>query len=115
MTYTSVPTFTAEIFVGFKRHYDGDVLDRQEAKLAIKKYVDVVGLCVCVKDVEFIYSNGDEIGFSVGLINYPRFPSSPEIIKSKAITLGELLLRTCRQWKVSIVMPTETVMLSADD
>jgi hypothetical protein len=76
--------------------------------------VDTVGLCVTVTDTLFVYVHGSEPGLIVGLINYPRFPDTPEGIEGKALALAESLMRVCRQIRVSVVFPDKTVMLEND-
>lgn len=115
MRTTSVPTFTATIYVGLKYRYTEEVQDRAVALDAIQQYVNAVGLCVTVTDTQYVYTNGGEPGFIVGLINYPRFPSTPEQIKAHALAIAEMLLKTCKQLKVSVVMPDETIMISAEE
>jgi hypothetical protein len=115
MLISSVSTFTATIYVGLKYHYDGEVIDRNAVNAAIQEYVDRIGLCVTVTDTTYLYTNGNEPGVAVGFINYPRFPSTPERIRELALQLAEILLKTCRQWKVSVVMPDETLMCSAEE
>lgn len=56
-----------------------------------------------------------EPGFCVGLINYPRFPSTAEKIREHAIAMARRLLVEFRQFKVSIVFPDETVMVEEED
>lgn len=112
MTIKTVPTFTATIYVGLKERSSGVVWDESRDK--IQAYVNAVGLCVTHTRTEFIYTNGKEPGFIVGLINYPRFPSSQEQIKAHAIAIAEMLLKACKQMKVTVVMPTETIMLSVE-
>jgi hypothetical protein len=114
MTINSVSTFTATVYVGFKHRYNGEIARRDAAVAAIQAYVDAVGLCVTVTDTQFVYSNGGEPGIAVGLINYPRFPSTPAAIKAHALAIAGMLMDCCRQMKVSVVMPTETVMLAAE-
>ncbi|HEY7823728.1 MAG TPA: hypothetical protein VIG24_12880 [Acidimicrobiia bacterium] len=40
----------------------------------VEKYCDAVGLCVSITSTRFVYTGGWEMGFRVGLRNYPRFP-----------------------------------------
>lgn len=112
MTATVVPTFTATIYVGLKVRQTGEILHQTIATSAIQGYVDLVGLCVTVTRTQFIYTNGSESGLAIGLINYPRFPSSAEQLRVHAIAIAEILLKTCKQLRVSVVMPSETIMLS---
>lgn len=114
MTITTVPTFTASIYVGLMERETGLATPPSVAKFKVKEYVNAVGLCVTYTETEFIYTNGGEPGFIVGLINYPRFPSSSEQIKAHAIAIAEMLLKECKQLRVTVVMPNETVMISAE-
>jgi hypothetical protein len=112
MTKTTVPTYTATIYVGFKDRETGEVQSIQNARRVIQEYVDAVGLCVTVTPTEFVYTNGGEPGIAVGLINYPRFPAEPRDIEDGAIELAWRLQTYCRQYKVSVVFPDRTVMLN---
>ena len=76
--------------------------------------MDRVGLCVSVTPTEFIYSNGSEPGFIVGLINYPRFPDHVPSIRGKALHIAEELRVLMQQLKVTVVFPDETVMVSGE-
>lgn len=110
----TVPTFTAHIHVGTKRHYDGQVRSIDVARGVLQKYVNAVGLCVTLTPTEYIYTDGAEPGFVIGLINYPRFPADVESIKAKAIGIAEEMLRAFEQFKVSVVFPDETVMVEEE-
>lgn len=115
MTTVSVPTFTASIYVGRKDRATRDLALKEDIYQKVQDYVDAVGLCVTLAETEFVYVKGSEPGFVVGLINYPRFPSSPEQSKAHALVIAEMLLKSCKQLKVTVVMPDETVMISAED
>lgn len=115
MTIKTVKTFHCNIYVGFKQRETGLHIDGLSVHEAIRKYVDAVGLCVSVTDTEYVYSYGSEPGIIVGLINYPRFPSDPAAIKAHATAIAEMLLKVCKQLKVTIVMPEDTIMLSAEE
>lgn len=66
------------------------------------------GLCVTIEPTTFIYTGGEEAGYVVGLLNYPRFPSIPAALTARARDLAvKLLDRTC-QHSVLIVTPTES-------
>lgn len=47
----------------------------------------------------------------VKMVNYPRFPQTPEVIQKLAIELATVLKSALAQERVSIVFPTQTVML----
>ena len=66
------------------------------------------GLCVTVDPTTFIYTGGEEFGVVVGLIHYPRFPSSEHHVWERANDLAiNLMKRTC-QHSVLLLSPTET-------
>lgn len=71
-----------------------------------------VGYCVTVERAEYIYTGGQESGVVVGLINYPRFPATPEQITEKAEQLGMKLMEGLFQQSFSIVTPTDTIWFS---
>lgn len=108
-----VKTFWAKIYIGFyNRDTKKNVGSLRKARKICQKYVNNVSLCVTLTPTEFIYVKGREKGVEVGLINYPRFPEEDFQIKIYAENLAEKLMLAFQQYKVSIVMPTETVMLT---
>jgi hypothetical protein len=107
-------TFTASIYVGMRERYTGEIRSIEMAREALREYVKS-GLCVTLTETEYIYTNGSEPGFIVGLINYPRFPASDQIIRTKALEIAQDLLKLFHQGKVSVVFPDVTVMLEAED
>jgi len=70
------------------------------------------GLCVTVTPTKFIYTGGQEDGAEVGLVNYPRFPSTPEAIRTKASFLALKLMEDCCQLSVLIVSPDGTTWVN---
>ena len=114
MTVNSVPTFTATIYVGLKERANGEITPLEIVRAKVQEYVNSVGLCVSLTETYFHYTNGGEPGVIIGMINYPRFTTSSEVIRSQAICLGELLLKTCKQMRGSVVFPAETCMLSQE-
>ena len=107
-----VPTYTATIYVGTRRGYDGEIKPYEEVAKIIQDWVDSVGMCVTVTPTEYIYTGGREPGIIVGFINYPRFPEAPRNIELKVLDLAQILLRECKQMGLSIVFPDRTLMLS---
>ena len=110
-----VSTFTATIYVGQKDGRSDAYLHRQLADDVIQTYCNEVGLCVHVFDVRYIYSGNWEDGFAVGLINYPRFPAEEDTIREMALELAQRLLSVMKQFRVTIVMPEETIMIGPED
>ena len=111
----TVSTFTAIIYVGFKERDTGKLHTLEDAEMIASAYCDEVGLCVTVTPTRYIYTNGGEPGCMIGFINYPRFPSTPDEIREKALALAGRLRAAFNQYKVSVVFPDETVMLESKD
>ena len=105
------PTYTADIYCGLRKEYSAHLNDVKMARDAIQSYVNKVGLGVSFTETTFYYTDGYEPGFIVGLINYPRFPSSNDEVKKKALYLAEILMNMLEQERVSIVCSDETIML----
>lgn len=82
--------------------------DLAHAKQACREYCFDVGLCVTVEPVDFIYTGGEESGVRVGLINYPRFPTTEEALRERAQQLAEMLMYHLFQHSYSIVGQRET-------
>ena len=114
MTTATVPSFTATIWLGTKNRDAGLLVPEGDILKSIQEYVDRVGLCVSVTPTTFIYTNGCEPGFAIGLINYPRFPAEPSAIREKALELAWLLKDVAQQYKVSVVFPDVTEMNSTE-
>ena len=66
------------------------------------------GLCVTIEPTLFIYTGGEETGFVVGLVNYPRFPATPEAITERARNLALLLLEATFQHSALLMAPATT-------
>lgn len=70
------------------------------------------GLCVTVTPTKYIYTGGEEIGYTIGFINYPRFPKSPEEIYIRARTLLITLITETYQKSGTIVASDKTEFIS---
>lgn len=88
--------------------------DVQDAKRICANYC-MKGLCVTVTETTFIYTGGRETGFVVGLVNYPRFPSTPEDITREAETLADVLIRNLCQHSALIQTPADAIWISRRD
>ena len=69
------------------------------------------GACFTVTPSKFIYTGGEEDGFAVGLVNYPRFPSEASDLQAKAERLAGKLLPACNQRTCLLVGTSETKWL----
>jgi len=86
--------------------------DVQIAKQVCREYCFEKGLCVTIEPTTYIYTGGEESGFRIGLINYPRFPSTIEDLSLKASDLASALMIKLCQHSYSIVFPEKTVWFS---
>jgi hypothetical protein len=88
--------------------------DLKRAEQICQIYCDQVGLCVTVTPTQYVYSLGpsDELGVIVGLINYPRFPSTPADILAKAEALALRLIEGLKQQSATIQTPEQTYWIS---
>ena len=109
----TVPTYTAEIYVSI---FDDETEDVYQVEIneALIEYIER-GACVSVDCTTFMHTDDVEKGYVVRLINYPRFPSTPDKIKAEAIELAKKLKKACKQKRVSIVCTDETIMLEEDE
>lgn len=80
----------------------------EAAKQAIRASCLRAGLCVTVEPTLFIYTGGEEAGFVVGLLNYPRFPTTPEALEGRARELMHELLDATHQHSALMVGPTQS-------
>lgn len=73
------------------------------------------GFCVNVYPNKYIYRGGEEVGYVVELINYPRFPADSSVILKKAKELANILMEETFQGSFTIVCPDKTVFISRRD
>ena len=99
----TVHTFGFDVFMA------GDLA---QAKQVCREYCFAIGLCVTVEPLDFIYTGGEEAGFKIGLINYPRFPTTIPELRRRATELADLLMKRLCQHSYSIVGPDETTWIS---
>jgi hypothetical protein len=106
-------TFEAKISLGFREGYTEVVHNIEEVKEICQQYCNKAGLCVTITPMDFVYVDGQEEGCFIGLINYPRFPSAPEDILSKALELAKIFLEKFKQNKVSVICNDKTYMIES--
>ena len=75
------------------------------AKQAIRADTLRAGLCVTIEPTTFIYTGGEEAGYVVGLLNYPRFPCEPQQLEERARDLMNKLLLATHQHSALMVTP----------
>jgi hypothetical protein len=103
MKRVEVPSYPVSIFIA------GTLM---EAETICLDYCDRTGFCVTVTETTYCYTGGEEAGVIVGLINYPRFPSMPDIIWQRAEELAAELRERLKQDSYTIQAPDKTVRFS---
>ncbi len=78
------------------------------AKQIIRADVLDEGLCVTVEPTTFIYTGGEETGYVVGLLNYPRFPTTPDQLQRRGRVLMRKLMQGTYQHSALMVTPDES-------
>ena len=106
MTELTEPTYWVRIYAS------GPI---EAAKQAIREDCLREGLCVTIEPTTFIYTGGEEEGFCVGLIQYPRFPSPESDIWQRAVGLAKKIRTATFQHSTLIMDATQTLWLSERD
>jgi len=102
-----VPSFCVEVFIAG---------DKATARRVLRDYCMKDPCCVTLSSTEYVYRGGLEDGVVVGLRNYPRFPSSPEEIRSRANDIASVLMDEMAQDSCMIVDSTgDTVWRTTRD
>lgn len=70
------------------------------------------GLCVTLEPTTYFYTGGEERGFVVGFVNYPRFPSAPADLDARALRVAEALLEATAQHSALVVSPERTFWMT---
>lgn len=78
------------------------------AKQIIRAECLSAGLCVTVEQTTFLYTGGEELGYVVGLVNYPRFPSEPAALLARGRDLMLKLLNGTFQHSAMLMTPDST-------
>lgn len=82
------------------------------AKQIIRREAKAQGMCVTIEPTTYVYTGGEEEGYVVGFINYPRFPASRSAIWSRAEKLAEILKAETFQSSYTIMDPEQAVWVS---
>lgn len=81
------------------------------AEQVIREFV-MQGACLNIHPNKYIYTGGEEIGYTVEFINYPRFPASEEQILESCMNLADKLLDKTFQKSYTIVTPYKSYFKS---
>lgn len=104
MIIKTAPTFYARIYMS------GPI---EVAKQIIRNDVFHAGLCITIEPTTFIYTGGEEAGYVVGLINYPRFVAEPGAISERARCIAVKLLKGTFQHSALVMTPDETKWITS--
>lgn len=96
MKTTTVTTFVVRLYLS------GPI---EVAKQAIRAETLRAGLCVTIEPTTYLYTGGEESGYVVGLLNYPRFPCEPAALEDRARDLMHKLLAATHQHSALMVTP----------
>lgn len=102
---TEVPTYTVLLKMA------GDI---DHAKQILRDECYHEGLCVTIDPTTFIYTGGEESGFVVGFVNYPRFPSAPVQLLARAVQIAEKLISALNQKTALLIAPDKTQWVKID-
>jgi hypothetical protein len=102
MTVMTSPTYEATIYMAG---------DYPQAQQVCREYVRC-GLCVTISQCEYIYKGGQESGFRIGLLQYPRFPVKESLILERARELSDMLIDRLCQMSALIVTGDKTVFIT---
>ena len=95
-------SFNAQIYLAGDVNVAKQILRREMFK----------GGCVNIYETQYIYTGGEEAGYVVELINYPRFPKDVVKIKEVALCLADTLMVETFQGSYTIQFSDETVFVS---
>lgn len=86
--------------------------DYQDALRCVRAFCANEGACFAIQPTEYVYTGGQESGVCVTLINYPRFPATPDDLNDKARRLAADLCVALFQQSYSIECPSTTEWVS---
>lgn len=107
--------YSVKIWCGLKVGYTGPVFTIDNVKEICQDFCNSVKLGITVTPTDFIYVDGNEPGFVIGLINYPRFPKGSEEILEYATKLAKILMVKLQQQRATIEAPDRMIMLEYTD
>lgn len=96
----SCPTIRFDIYMA------GDI---NLARDVCRRFCFNEGFCVHIEAADFIYTGGEERGFKIGIINYPRFPLPEEKLRWRAEILAKDLMERLCQHSYCIIGKDETI------
>lgn len=86
-----------------------------EAESICRQYCKDIGLCITINSTKFIYSYGEEQGYVIGVINYPRFPKSNDKVWDISVSLAKILMDRTQQGSILVESHDQTEWLTVRD
>lgn len=102
MKIETAKTYTATIHIAGEYHRIKDICARYCQK----------GLCVSLAKTDYIYTGGQQSGYAITLINYPRFKSTSEKINQEAFELAKMLIIDGYQDSCTIITTDNSYYMS---
>ena len=105
MAQTECKTFWCRIYMAG---------DYSIAKQVCRKFCIPNNLCVNIYETDYIFRGGEEIGFCVEIINYPKYPEEEDILLKLSDSLAMTLMEECCQKSYSIMRSDKTYWYSRE-
>jgi hypothetical protein len=83
--------------------------DFDHAKQILRTYLFDNPGCVNIFKTDYIYSGGEECGFVVEFINYPKFPHDEYYWNYQATACSNYLMEKLGQRTCTVMSPTESI------
>ena len=85
------------------------------AKQSCRKFCYEKGLCINIYQTNYIYTGGEEVGFCIESINYPRFPVEEKELFDTMIDLGMIVMQDCSQLSFTVMSNNNCINFSRKD
>lgn len=82
------------------------------AKQIIRRECMKEGLCVTITPTDYIYTGGEEAGYVVEIVQYPRFPKHENELTKRAVDLALTLREETYQHSALVVTPETSTWFS---
>ena len=103
MTTITHPTFVVRSYLS------GPI---EVAKQVLREFCREVPSCATIEPTTFIYPGGEEVGYVVGMLQYPKFPLPEAEIRDRAVDLANLLIERTFQDSALVVTSSETLWMT---
>jgi hypothetical protein len=111
MDFKKLPRFDVQIHIGAKVGYTDTTISEEQVLKYCQMFCDTNCVGVTVTRTNFVYPNGNEPGYIVGLINYPRFPVYDFVVFDMSFDFAQHLMQAMEQFRCTIFTPTEILVL----